>query len=90
MNAMSAAATTLDKQISNYLTQLNTKQKKAVLTVVKTFAEEQEQQSAPWDDPAFVAEIDRRTEELESGKVKGYTWEEVKAKTQQSLASRKK
>jgi len=32
----------IDKQINNYLPQLTIKQKKAVLTVVKTFAEEQE------------------------------------------------
>ncbi|HEY6974737.1 MAG TPA: hypothetical protein VH396_00525 [Chitinophagaceae bacterium] len=30
----------IDKQINNYLPQLTIKQKKAVLTVVKTFAEE--------------------------------------------------
>lgn len=33
----------IDKQINNYLPQLTIKQKKAVLTVVKTFAEEQEE-----------------------------------------------
>ncbi len=33
----------LDKQISHYLSSLSEKKKKAVLTVVKTFAEEQEQ-----------------------------------------------
>ena|GEM_PF-2055159 len=33
----------IDKQINNYLPQLTIKQKKAVLTVIKTFAEEQEE-----------------------------------------------
>ncbi|HEY6975036.1 MAG TPA: hypothetical protein VH396_02035 [Chitinophagaceae bacterium] len=37
----------IDKQINNYLPRLTIKQKKAVLTVVKTFAEEQEE-SAPF------------------------------------------
>ncbi|MFM9907827.1 MAG: hypothetical protein ACKVOW_00690 [Chitinophagaceae bacterium] len=35
------AATSLDKEITHYLPQLNVKQKRTVLTVVKTFMEEQ-------------------------------------------------
>jgi len=31
-----------------------------------------------WDDKEFVAEMDKRMEELESGKVKGMSWDEVK------------
>jgi hypothetical protein len=73
-----SAVTALDKQIANYLVQLNTRQKKAVLTVVKTFAEEQDQDDSPWKDPAFVKEMDKRMTELESGKVKGVSWEDVK------------
>jgi hypothetical protein len=37
---MSAPATTTDQQILNYLGYLSEKKKKAVLSVVKTFAEE--------------------------------------------------
>jgi len=85
-----SAATVLDKQINNYLVQLNTKQKKAVLTVVKTFVEYQDQEDSPWKDPAFVGELDRRVVEFRGGKIKGYTWEEVKQKARQSLKSRKK
>lgn len=66
---------TLDNQINNYLLQLTPKQKKAVLTVVKTFAEEQE---SFLKDPEFIQEMDKRIEELESGKVTGRSWEEVK------------
>lgn len=65
----------LDNQINNYLLQLTPKQKKAVLTVVKTFAEEQE---SFLKDPEFIQEMDKRIEELESGKVTGRSWEEVK------------
>jgi hypothetical protein len=68
------AATAIHKQINNYLTRLNANQKKAVLTVVKTFVEEQEHEYNPWKEPGFVAEMDRRVAELESGRVKGYTW----------------
>jgi len=85
-----SAATILDKQINNYLVQLNTKQKKAVLTVVKTFVEEQEQEYSWWKDADFVGELDRRSAEFRSGKVKGHTWEEVKQKARQSLKPQKK
>ena len=30
-----------------------------------------------WNDPEFVAEMNRRVAEIESGKVKGRSWEEV-------------
>ncbi len=76
-----SATTILDKQINNYLVQLNTKQKKAVLTVVKTFVEEQKE-SDWWKDADFVGELDRRSAELGSGKVKGHSWDEVKQKAQ--------
>lgn len=79
-------ASTLDKQINNYLSQLNPKQKKAVLTVVKTFAEEHENLLGV---PTFVDEMNRRSEELESGKIKGTTWEEVKKKAENSINKRK-
>lgn len=85
-----SAATVLDKQITNYLVQLNTRQKKAVLTVAKTFAEEQEQEYSPWKEAVFLAEINKRSAELESGKVQGYSWEEVKQKARQSLKPKKK
>jgi len=65
----------LDKQINNYLGQLNNKQKKAVLTVIKTFAEEQVEN--PWEDDAFIAELDRRTAEYEQGKAKVYTLDQL-------------
>ena len=85
-----SAVTPLDKQISNYLTQLSSRQKKAVLTVVKTFAEEQDQESSPWNDAGFVAEMDRRMAELESGRVKGYSWDEVRQRARNSIKPKKR
>ena len=67
----------MDKEISQYLGKLNTKQKQVVLTVVKTFADDGDYDH--WDDPSFIAELDRRTAEYESGKVKGHTLNEVEA-----------
>ncbi len=79
----------LDKKIANYVEQLSIKQKKAVLSVAKAFAEEGINDDI-WDDKDFVKEMDRRTKDLESGKVKGYSWDEVKQITRKSLTEIKR
>ena len=56
---MGVAISSLDKQINNYLSVLNIRQKKALLTVAKTFAEEQ---TNDYTDE-FKAELDSRYEE---------------------------
>ena len=56
------STSTIDKQINNYLPRLTIKQKKAVLTIVKTFAEETNDYS---DD--FKKELDSRYEEYING-----------------------
>ncbi len=79
----------LDKKIANYVGQLSTKQKKVVLNVAKAFAEEATDESI-WEDEVFIKELDKRTKELESSKVKAYTWDEVKKITRKSLSEIKK
>jgi predicted RecB family endonuclease len=83
-----SAATKLDKQINDYLIQLNDKQKKAVLTVVKTFVEEQENEL--WEDAAFIAELDRRTVEYEGGKVKVLSLDELETRVRKAHKSKGK
>lgn len=83
-------AVTIVKQINTYLPELNTRQQAAVLTMVKTFAEDQEQAYSPWKEPGFLEELDQRMAELESGKVKGDSWEAVKQKARQSVKAKKK
>ena len=61
-----AATSTIDKQINNYLPQLTVKQKKAVLTVVKTFAEEQNEENDIYSEE-FKKELDSRYEEYING-----------------------
>ncbi len=78
----------IDKQISNYLIQLNTKQKKAVLSVVKTFVEEQGDYDY-WNDKSFIAELNRRTTEFENGNAKIYTLKELEAGARKSFKVRK-
>ena len=56
----------IEKQINNYLQQLTVKQKKAVLTVVKTFVEDE---ITNYNDD-FKKELDSRYEEyLKGGKL---------------------
>lgn len=56
--------TAIDKKIANYLDVLNDNQKKAVLSVVKAFAEENTQNE--YSDE-FKAELDDRYEEYLNG-----------------------
>lgn len=58
-----------------------------MLTVVKTFAEEAE--TDRWKDKAFIAEMDRRFSEIESGKEKTYTLKELEAEARQFYNKRK-
>jgi hypothetical protein len=60
------SASSIDKQINNYLPQLTVKQKKAVLTVVKTFAEVQDEAIDEYSDE-FKKELGSRYEEYING-----------------------
>jgi ABC-type cobalamin/Fe3+-siderophores transport system ATPase subunit len=63
-----SAATAIDKEITQYLSYLNVKQKKTVLTVVKTFAGEQKDW---WDEVSEEQQqaIDKALEEMKAGKL---------------------
>ena len=76
----------LDKEITHYLGHLSVKQKEVVLSVVKIFAGEEQ---AWWDDKVYIAEMDRRFAEMDSGKVKGYTLEEMESGARQAYKNRK-
>jgi hypothetical protein len=78
----------INKKKVGYLDQLNTNQKKAVLSVAKALAEATHENDI-WEDKAFIAEMERRTTELENGTSKGYTWNEVKEITRKSLSEMK-
>ncbi len=59
-------AVLIDKQINNYLGRLNPKQKKAVLTVVKTLAEDQ-------DDQQIIHTIPEQQKKIVRQRIKKYT-----------------
>ncbi len=73
-------AKSIDKKITTLLTGLNIQQKKAVLTVVKTFAESKSTESKEDD---YVIEMNNRFLEIENDQVKGFT-------IQQTISAAKK
>lgn len=75
----------IDKQINTYLGKLNAKEKEAVLRVVKTFVENKE---GTVEDPAFIAELDRRVAEFESGKAKTLTLDQREARARKAYKSK--
>lgn len=79
----------IDKQINTYLGRLNPQEKEVVLGVVKTFVENRQEDDL-WEDKSFVAEMDRRFKEMESGKVKLYTLDEAEAHARQSFKAGKR
>lgn len=62
------ATTSLDKEIAQYLPRLNVKQKRTVLTVVKTFMEDQQDW---WDEISEEQQraIDKALAEMKTGKL---------------------
>jgi hypothetical protein len=87
MNNIMGAVKPLDKEITHYLGHLSTQQKKVVLSVVKSFAREEE----AWaDDRAYIAEMDKRFKDLESGKVEGLQLNDLATKARQAFKIRKR
>ena len=80
-----SAAKPLVNEITQYLEQLNTQQQKAVLSVVKSFVQAEDW----WNDKKYMAEMDKRFTEMESGKVKGFTLDEAESKVRQSYKNMK-
>jgi len=87
-NYSMSANTLIDRKINDYLVKLNNKEKKAVLGVVKSLAEKHADDEA-WDDEAYNIEMNRRFEELETGKVKGLTLDELEAHARQAYKNKK-
>ncbi len=75
---------TLEKEIQNYLPHLSIKQKKTVLTVVKTFAQEQNDWWNEIGDEQQMA-IDKSLQEMNDGNLTGH--EEVMKKYKKWLNS---
>ena len=77
----------LDKQINNYLPRLTSRQKQTVLTVLKTFADEEDEMLY---DQSFIDEMDKRFIEMENGKVKTFSLDEVETEAKSRNRKKKK
>ncbi len=77
----------IDKQINTYLGKLNVKEKEAILGVVKTFVENKEDTT---EDKTFIATLDRRVAEFESGKAKTLTLDQLEARARKAYKSKAK
>ena len=69
------------ERLHKYIDQADDRKVKAIYTMV----EEEIEPTDIWNDDAFVAELERRVNEIESGEVKGYTWEQVQANANKAL-----
>ncbi len=69
--------TTIREKLYDYIRFADDKKVKAIYAMVE---DDIITKGSPWDDPAFISELDRRLAEYESGKINTSTWEEVKAK----------
>ncbi len=58
---------------------------KALYTIVETEIE----RGNHWQDGKFIDEMNKRVDELETGKVKGYSWEQVKSRAKKALKASK-
>lgn len=67
---------------------IDTADDKHVKAVYSIFEDEIAEKDDPWEDEAFVNEIDQRIKDFESGKVKGIRWEEVKLKAENRLKAK--
>ncbi len=76
------------RQLHEYIDSADDKKIKSIFEYIECNAELAiEKPHDKWNDPEFVAMIDRRTKALEDGTDKGVTWEEVKRRRKNSLKS---
>ena len=65
------------QKLYDYIRVAEDKKVKAIYTMLKSQIEETYEW---WNDQAFMAELDKRSSEHKSGKVKGVHWDEAKKK----------
>jgi len=70
------------EKLQEYIRVADDKKLKAIYTILKSEIEEAYNH---WNNPAFVEEIERRSKEMENGKAKTYSWDEVQKKAKQVL-----
>lgn len=74
------------QKLHEYIETAEENELKAIYAIV---AVETETIGNPWEDDDFVAEIERRTREMENGRAISYTWEEVQERARKSMQEAK-
>lgn len=73
------------RKLFDYIRNADTRKVKAIYTIIES---EIEATKDVWTDD-FVMEMKKRSSDFESGKVSGYTWEEVKTRARNKRESAK-
>ena len=81
------ATNNIDKKIITLLPALSPQQKKAVLTVVKTFVEAH---TEAWDEDAYREEMEKRCADYENGNLKTFTMQETIAAAKMNFSEKQK
>lgn len=66
---------TIRQRLFEYIKVADDKKVKAIYTIIES---EINEMNYWWNDERFIAELDKRSSDLKSGKDKGVTWEELK------------
>lgn len=66
---------TIRQKLFEYIKVADDKKVKAIYTIIES---EINEMNPWWNDEGFIAELDKRSADLKSGKDKGVAWEELK------------
>lgn len=82
----------IKEKLHDYIDNAKGKQLKNMLSVVEEDSVEYsvKKKYDHWDDPEFVREMDSRMEEIDSGRVPGISFEEVRKEIREMLDNMKK
>lgn len=78
-------STEIRRKLFDYIRAADDRKVKAIYTMIES---EIEEEADIWTEE-FLEELNKRTEEFEGGKVKGYSWEEVKTRARQFAKSKR-